>query len=104
MSNPTTPLAILVRATADKLRAENIRNDLPSLLIMPVQRIPRYRLLLNELLSATMLDNADHVALSRALTLVAKIAETVNASIAARANRDKVFFWLIVCFVALVHH
>jgi hypothetical protein len=37
MAKPDSSFAVLVKATADKLRLDNVRNDLPSLLIMPVQ-------------------------------------------------------------------
>jgi hypothetical protein len=84
------PLTLLVQRIADELRAEaNLRLDLASFLIMPVQRLPRYRLLLVELVDATPPAHADRPALVEAVELVTKIAQQVNASVAARANRDK---------------
>jgi hypothetical protein len=48
------PLSLFVDKIANELRAEaNLRLDLASFLIMPVQRLPRYRLLLTELVDAT---------------------------------------------------
>jgi hypothetical protein len=84
------PLSLLVDKVANELRAEaNLRLDLASFLIMPVQRLPRYRLLLTELVDATAADHADHATLTDALGRIAAIAQQVNASVAARANRDK---------------
>jgi hypothetical protein len=54
LAKPDHPLSLLVDKIANELRAEaNLRLDLASFLIMPVQRLPRYRLLLTELVDAT---------------------------------------------------
>eukprot|EP01117_Protostelium_nocturnum_P012692 TRINITY_DN467_c0_g1_i1.p1 TRINITY_DN467_c0_g1~~TRINITY_DN467_c0_g1_i1.p1 ORF type:complete len:1282 (-),score=607.35 TRINITY_DN467_c0_g1_i1:202-4047(-) len=55
--------------------------DLQSLLIMPVQRIPRYTLLLKELLSKTPSDHPDHANLTSAFAKIKEITDLVNTSI-----------------------
>lgn len=52
--------------------------DLPSLLITPIQRIPRYQLLLKDLLKHTWEDHPDHVNLTKALGLITDTANYVN--------------------------
>eukprot|EP00727_Mastigamoeba_balamuthi_P007063 m51a1_g2978 putative domain containing protein (498) ;mRNA; r:715402-717045 len=51
---------------------------LTSLLITPVQRIPRYILLLQDILSHTSADDPQHAKLSKALNLLSEIAAEVN--------------------------
>lgn len=52
--------------------------NLPALLILPVQRIPRYRLLLQELLKRTPSDHVDYQSLEKALNAIIEIAAKVN--------------------------
>jgi RhoGEF domain len=52
--------------------------DLPSLLIQPIQRIPRYSLLLADLIKRTDCEHADRANLERALELVSAVADEVN--------------------------
>lgn len=59
--------------------------DLRSLLIQPVQRIPRYRLLLSEILKYTTRDDPERPKLQRALELVMQVAATINDNIAKGA-------------------
>jgi hypothetical protein len=54
------------------------RDVLESLLIMPVQRIPRYQLLLKELLKNTWPDHPDYVFLGQALDKIQETAAYVN--------------------------
>eukprot|EP00937_MAST-01D_sp_MAST-1D-sp2_P004917 g4917.t1 len=54
---------------------------LDSLLIMPVQRIPRYVLLLRELLKRTWLDHCDRQDIYRALQLMEGVANDTNDAI-----------------------
>lgn len=56
--------------------------SLHSLLAMPVQRVPRYLLLLRELAKHTPLDHPDARDTGRALELVAAVAASLNESIA----------------------
>eukprot|EP00002_Diphylleia_rotans_P028229 TRINITY_DN5696_c0_g1_i1.p1 TRINITY_DN5696_c0_g1~~TRINITY_DN5696_c0_g1_i1.p1 ORF type:complete len:1219 (+),score=237.12 TRINITY_DN5696_c0_g1_i1:76-3732(+) len=53
--------------------------DLPSYLIMPVQRVPRYELLLKEMLKYTKNDHPDFSLLEKALTQVREVASLINA-------------------------
>jgi RhoGEF domain len=54
--------------------------DLNSLLIAPVQRVPRYVLLLRDLLEHTANEHVDYESLSRALELVKATGAHINAS------------------------
>ncbi len=64
--------------------------DLPSLLIMPVQRIPRYKLLLEELLKHTPETHPDYKSLHVTLGQFKFIADLVNERIRDRQNRDAI--------------
>jgi len=61
-----------------------------SFLIEPVQRVPRYRLLLESLLKSTPEDHAEHESISEALALVMEIAQANNDAIKARENKQKI--------------
>jgi hypothetical protein len=52
--------------------------DLESLLIMPIQRVPRYLLLLRELKKSTEEGHRDHVLLDEAMESVAAVATLIN--------------------------
>ena len=52
--------------------------DLRSFLIQPVQRVPRYRMLLEDLLAHTDADHADEVPLREALTRICEVAMHIN--------------------------
>jgi len=54
--------------------------DLVSYLIMPVQRVPRYQLLLKELKRATPTDHEEHAKLEEAYTKIQAIATHINES------------------------
>jgi RhoGEF domain len=69
-------------------RAKNM--DINSFLIMPVQRIPRYALLLSNLLKYTREDHPDHQALSEAVTKVKDVANYVNEKKKEAENIQKV--------------
>ena len=51
---------------------------LEAFLIMPVQRLPRYVLLIKELLKATPESNADHAKLARALEVMKGLTASIN--------------------------
>jgi hypothetical protein len=53
-------------------------NDLESMLIQPVQRLPRYKLLLQELFKNTWDTHPDYADLTRALTKISGVTEYVN--------------------------
>jgi len=63
---------------------------LASLLITPIQRIPRYRLLIQEILKNTAKDHPDFDQLTEALKLAADVAEHMNENVRARENRDEI--------------
>jgi hypothetical protein len=55
-----------------------VEHDLPSYLIMPIQRIPRYQLLLEQLLKATPLEHPDRADLASALQQIVAVADYMN--------------------------
>jgi len=63
--------------------------DLMSLLIQPVQRIPRYKLLLEDVLKKTPESHPDNKDLKLALQKIEDIANTVNESIRKYENLQK---------------
>jgi len=81
-------------STFQKMQTKAMKNPavkqlgLSSYLIMPIQRIPRYKLLLTELLKATPEDHIDYSDVSAALNLVEKVAAKVNESIRAQQAAD----------------
>ena len=75
----TAALRSFFRAQIAKAPTAALRSmDLASLLIMPVQRIPRYPLLLKELLKHTPASHPDHADLVAALAGIAQVAGWVN--------------------------
>ena len=65
--------------------AVNNGQDIAALLITPIQRIPRYVMLLNELKKFSTPEHRDHATLLDAIQSVKVVADAVNAYIAARA-------------------
>eukprot|EP01087_Luapelamoeba_hula_P015990 TRINITY_DN4870_c0_g1_i1.p1 TRINITY_DN4870_c0_g1~~TRINITY_DN4870_c0_g1_i1.p1 ORF type:complete len:879 (+),score=134.78 TRINITY_DN4870_c0_g1_i1:193-2829(+) len=92
--------SILAKAAKDKnelwhfiLSCKADRGDhlsLDSFLIMPIQRIPRYTLLLEDLVSNTWADHRDYELLCEALKALQDVAEYINESIANADAIDKV--------------
>ena len=64
-------------------------NSLDSLLIQPVQRIPRYRLLFGELLKYTPKDHPDYESTVGALRRIEEVAIHVNESVRDKENQEK---------------
>jgi RhoGEF domain/IQ calmodulin-binding motif len=64
------------RATLRKWKMRN--ESLPSLLITPVQRVPRYQLLLRDLLKRTPDTHPDHANLLKTLSAIESTAEAIN--------------------------
>lgn len=56
---------------------------------MPVQRLPRIRLLLQDLLRHTPNDHPDHTSLQEALALISQIADFVNETLREHANVER---------------
>ncbi|EFC42614.1 predicted protein [Naegleria gruberi] len=65
--------------------------EIGSFLIMPVQRIPRYKLLLENLCKNTPPDHADYSNLISAIEKITESATTQNAKIKETNNRIKVY-------------
>lgn len=75
----TAPLRAFFRAQIARAPTPALRSmDLASLLIVPVQRIPRYPLLLRELLRHTPPAHPDRADLAAALAALARLAAWVN--------------------------
>eukprot|EP01130_Rhizamoeba_saxonica_P009631 TRINITY_DN3927_c0_g1_i1.p1 TRINITY_DN3927_c0_g1~~TRINITY_DN3927_c0_g1_i1.p1 ORF type:complete len:420 (-),score=69.37 TRINITY_DN3927_c0_g1_i1:387-1646(-) len=65
--------------------------DLRSYLIMPIQRIPRYRMLLEEIVEKTNQDHPDYQDLVTVLELVKQVADKVNTAVTEAENMDKLY-------------
>eukprot|EP01103_Thecamoeba_quadrilineata_P012404 TRINITY_DN3192_c0_g1_i2.p1 TRINITY_DN3192_c0_g1~~TRINITY_DN3192_c0_g1_i2.p1 ORF type:complete len:676 (-),score=126.36 TRINITY_DN3192_c0_g1_i2:87-2114(-) len=66
------------------------KQTLQTLLITPVQRIPRYIMLLQELLKKTSKNHQDYFLLAKSMTDLQEITEKVNQSISHAENVSKV--------------
>eukprot|EP01102_Stenamoeba_stenopodia_P014614 TRINITY_DN4877_c0_g1_i1.p1 TRINITY_DN4877_c0_g1~~TRINITY_DN4877_c0_g1_i1.p1 ORF type:complete len:794 (-),score=150.51 TRINITY_DN4877_c0_g1_i1:107-2488(-) len=64
--------------------------NLRALLIQPVQRIPRYRLLLEDMIKHTEPTHPDYEPLRSSLEKVKQVADNINDSIKKAENRQKV--------------
>ena len=64
---------------------------LETYLIMPVQRIPRYSLLLEDFLLHTWDSHVDYDSLCRALQMIKKIADYVNDSMHLSEKVNRVY-------------
>ena len=64
--------------------------DLEALLIQPVQRIPRYRMLLEDMLKNTCLTHPDRSSLESSLKNIQDVATDVNESIRATEQAKKI--------------
>ncbi|KAL6065425.1 Pleckstriny domain-containing family F member 2 [Balamuthia mandrillaris] len=63
--------------------------DLPSLLIMPIQRIPRYKMLLEQTIKYTSETHPDYEPLNHALSKVNEVADVINDSVRTRQNFEQ---------------
>jgi hypothetical protein len=68
----------------------NVNQSLESLLILPVQRIPRYRLLLEQLMKFTPESHPDYTVVKHALDKICALASYNNEAIRARENKNKI--------------
>jgi hypothetical protein len=62
----------------DEMRAQPGTLDIPGYLIMPIQRVPRYFMLLERLLKNTWKEHRDYGALEKSVTGLAEIATYLN--------------------------
>ncbi|XP_078346443.1 rho guanine nucleotide exchange factor 39-like [Oculina patagonica] len=74
---------------AQEARAECKGLNLAALLITPVQRVPRYKLLLESLLNKTPKDHSDFEKLQEATVEINKVAHHINENIRQRENFQK---------------
>lgn len=65
--------------------------NLRSFLIMPIQRIPRYKLLIEDLVKNTPQDHPDYTNLTNALDKLAAVAIQVDMAILEQKNRQALF-------------
>ena len=74
----------------EKCAADNAKrlkqSNFESFMIMPIQRVPRYVLLLKEVLKYTPETHHDHEELSTALALIKDVASHINEKIREREN------------------
>lgn len=64
--------------------------SLRSFLILPVQRIPRYRLLLEDMVKNTRSTHADYAPLTESLTTIKEVATQINDAVKKHENRMKI--------------
>lgn len=86
LHNPT--MAAFIRACELQTACHGL--TLRAFLIQPVQRIPRYKLLLAEMLKHTPEDRPDHNKLNEALKNISKVATTINDAVTQQEQRMKV--------------
>ncbi|XP_067015820.2 rho guanine nucleotide exchange factor 39 isoform X2 [Anabrus simplex] len=79
----------LSRFIQDQENHPEVGTKLPSLLITPIQRVPRYRLLLKEVLSLTPPTHPDYITLQGSLSEVEKTAEHINSLVQEQENMQK---------------
>eukprot|EP00457_Paulinella_chromatophora_P000365 gb/GEZN01000365.1/.p1 GENE.gb/GEZN01000365.1/~~gb/GEZN01000365.1/.p1 ORF type:complete len:1474 (-),score=246.62 gb/GEZN01000365.1/:89-4510(-) len=72
--------------------------NLTALLITPIQRVPRYRLLLSEILQNTPTDHPDRKNLEKALALVSSAASQINQVVRDLENRQELEEIQAKCF------
>eukprot|EP01117_Protostelium_nocturnum_P011895 TRINITY_DN4341_c0_g2_i3.p1 TRINITY_DN4341_c0_g2~~TRINITY_DN4341_c0_g2_i3.p1 ORF type:complete len:976 (-),score=437.70 TRINITY_DN4341_c0_g2_i3:39-2966(-) len=68
---------------------EKANSNLPSLLIMPIQRIPRYSMLLQSVIKESPSDHPDLGQLEKALTKINQIANIINQNIKSAEESQK---------------
>jgi hypothetical protein len=73
-----------------KNHPESKKHSISMLLITPIQRLPRYKLLLSELIKSTWPDHQDYENLGNALSQIKEIAKYVNDRKKEYENRAKV--------------
>jgi len=84
----STVFASILKKFSHTERCKNL--DLRSFLIQPVQRIPRYNLLLEDLLRNTTSTHPDYEDITLALENMKAIASVINEAIRVNENRIKV--------------
>lgn len=84
-------MRVCVCVCEQRIRTELGENelDISGYLIMPIQRIPRYILLLEDFRKHTKEDHPDYESLGSAIELVKKVAQDVNEAIRIAENMNK---------------
>ncbi|KAG2374851.1 hypothetical protein C9374_010225 [Naegleria lovaniensis] len=75
----------------DTQRKEAQNKPLGGLLITPVQRVPRYKLLLTELVKYTSPYHKDYPMLTNALTQISEVATELNTKMRESQNRSRMY-------------
>ena len=70
-------------------RLPHITRKLEALLIVPIQRVPRYRLLLTELINHTEESEEEHTILKAALQQIESVARHINEQIRDQENMQR---------------
>eukprot|EP00457_Paulinella_chromatophora_P001334 gb/GEZN01001336.1/.p1 GENE.gb/GEZN01001336.1/~~gb/GEZN01001336.1/.p1 ORF type:complete len:924 (-),score=218.59 gb/GEZN01001336.1/:286-3057(-) len=84
------PRANSTPSTSPMPRIRNKMQELPSLLIGPIQRIPRYQLLLQELLKRTPDTHPDYKEIQASLEKVKEVALHINETVRAGQSRQQI--------------
>jgi hypothetical protein len=63
----------------------------PNILIMPVQRLPRFILLLQSLSEKTLSSHPDHSFIQVALSVLSSLVESVEETIKQEENLQKIY-------------
>ena len=74
---------------AQQERLPHVSRKLEALLIVPIQRVPRYRLLLTELVSLTEETDQEFTILSAALKQIEAVAQHINEQIREQENMQR---------------
>ena len=91
-----TKLWDVVSNASPRLKGQTLQ----SLLIMPVQRVPRYKLLIRELVKETPADHPARPALDEAAELIGAAAKQINEALRQHEKLGK-FFGEVSCRVSL---
>tara|TARA_B110000208_G_scaffold153095_1_gene185212 strand:+ start:144 stop:4763 length:4620 start_codon:yes stop_codon:yes gene_type:complete len=85
---PDGPITVRDGSTAQQLEGD-AQMYFADVLIRPAQRVPRYRLLLEELLKRTPATHPDHAGLTDSLQQVREAATHINETLRQRERRDE---------------
>ena len=100
VNNHETATQTLAKARADEKKgfadfekacmSRGVPMSLESYLITPIQRVPRYKLLLFEIMKNTPEDHQDMPNLQKALDVVSTVAKHINDSVKSQETRSKI--------------
>jgi RhoGEF domain len=82
--------ACALLSSQNKFAELNMGLPITSLLIQPIQRIPRYKLLFEELYKHTYVDHTDRALIEDALERIKYVADYVNESVREHQSMEKV--------------